>query len=184
MQDKKPDMRQPDTYSRPARVMHWAMALLLFSLIFAGLAMVQSLQTWHLPLITLHKSFGILALILAMIRLAIRLAHVAPALPDSLSAAQKRGARGAHVLLYLAMFTMPLSGLLMQGAAGRPVEFFGLFSIPALLPVQLETYGILRELHGWGAWGLIALVLLHITAALHHGLIRRDNVLRSMLRAR
>lgn len=181
MQDLKPDMQPSDTYSRPARVMHWAMALLLFSLILAGLAMVQSLQSWHLPLITLHKSFGILALILVVIRVAIRLTHTPPALPDSLSAAQQRGARAAHVLLYTAMFAMPLSGLLMQGAAGRPVEFFGLFTIPALLPVQLETYAVLRELHGWGAWGLIALVLLHITAALHHGLIRRDNVLRSML---
>lgn len=181
MPDLKPDMQPSDTYSRPARIMHWAMALLLLSLILAGLAMVQSLQSWHLPLITLHKSFGILALILAVIRVAIRLTHKPPALPDSLSAAQQRGARAAHVLLYAAMFAMPLSGLLMQGAAGRPVELFGLFTIPALLPVQLETYTVLRELHGWGAWGLIALVLLHIAAALHHGLIRRDTVLRSML---
>lgn len=157
------------------------MALLLFSLLFVGLAMVQSLQTWHLTLITLHKSLGVLALILAVVRLAIRLSAVPPALPDSLSNMQKLGARGAHVLLYLAMFAMPVSGLLMQSAAGRAVDVFGLFTVPALLSVRLETYAVLRELHGWLALGLILLVLLHITAALHHGLIRRDTVMRSML---
>ena len=123
-------MSQADVYSLPARILHWAMALLLFSLLLAGLAMVQSLQTWHLTLLTAHKA---------------------------------------------------ITGLLMQGAAGRPVSVFGLFTVPPLLPVDLRTYGLLRELHGWGAWGLIALVLLHITAALHHGLVKRDKVLRSML---
>lgn len=61
------------------------------------------------------------------------------------------------------------------------MNVLGLFTVPALLPVDLRAYGLLRELHGWGAWGLIALVLLHVTAALHHGLIKRDKVLRSML---
>lgn len=174
-------MSQADVYSLPARILHWAMALLLFSLLLAGLAMVQSLQTWHLTLLTAHKAMGVLALLLVVVRLAVRLTHTPPALPDNLSAAQKRAAHGTQVLLYVAMFAMPITGLLMQGAAGRPVSVFGLFTVPALLPVDLRTYGLLRELHGWGAWGLIALVLLHITAALHHGLVKRDKVLRSML---
>lgn len=174
-------MSQADVYSLPARVLHWAMALLLFSLLLAGLAMVQSLQTWHLTLLAAHKSFGVLALLLAVIRLAVRITHTPPALPTSLPAAQKHAAHATQVLLYVAMFAMPLTGLLMQGAAGRPVNVLGLFTVPALLPVDLRAYGLLRELHGWGAWGLIALVLLHVTAALHHGLIKRDKVLRSML---
>ena len=174
-------MSRPDVYSLPARILHWAMALLLLSLLLAGLAMVQSLQTWHLTLLTAHKSFGVLALCLAVLRLVIRFTHTQPELPSSLSSVQKLGAHLVQVLLYVAMFAMPVSGLLMQSAAGRPVHVFGLFPVPAILPVHLETYSILREAHGWGALGFIALVLLHITAALHHGLVKRDRVLRSML---
>lgn len=107
-------MSQADVYSLPARILHWAMALLLFSLLLAGLAMVQSLQTWHLTLLTAHKAMGVLALLLVVVRLAVRLTHTPPALPDNLSAAQKHAAHGTQVLLYVAMFAMPITGLLMH----------------------------------------------------------------------
>lgn len=174
-------MNNPTVYRLPARILHWSMALLLIAMLLAGLAMVQSLQAWQPTLLALHKSFGVLALGLVIIRLIIRVVQRPPALPDSLSAAQKRVAHLSHLLLYAAMFAMPLSGYLMQSAAGRPVEVFGLFALPPLLPVDLRLYGLFRELHGLVAWAFIALILLHIFAALHHGLIRRDSVLNSML---
>ncbi|WP_333607539.1 cytochrome b [Arsukibacterium sp.] len=167
-------------YHKLLRLIHWAMALLLLSLLFAGLAMVQSLAAWQLTLLGLHKSFGVLALLLVIIRLTIRLNSETPALPSSIPPIQQRIARVSHVLLYAAMFAMPLSGYLMQNAAGRPVVVFELFALPSLLPVSLPLYGLFRELHGLIAWGLIALVLVHIAAALHHGLIKRDGVLQSM----
>lgn len=177
-------MSRPEIYSLPARVLHWIMALLLLSLLLAGLTMVQSLQSWQPTLLAAHKSFGVVALLLVLVRLGVRLTHQPPDLPASLSAPQKAAAHATQVLLYVAMVGMPLSGLLMQGAAGRPVTVLGLFTIPALLSVDLSTYALLRELHTWMAWGLIALVMLHVGAALHHGLIRRDSVLRSMLGTR
>ncbi|CUS48021.1 MAG: cytochrome b561 CybB [Idiomarinaceae bacterium HL-53] len=174
-------MSKVTVYSAPARIIHWAMALLLWSLLFAGLSMVQSLQTWQVELMAIHKSFGVLALLLVIARLTIRLTHEKPDLPAELPHAQKKIAHISHVLLYAAMFAMPLSGYLMQNAAGRPIEVFGLFTLPALIPVNLSAYSFFREMHAWVAWGLIALVLLHIAAALHHGLIRKDSVLKSML---
>ena len=72
------------TYSLAARIIHWAMALLLISLLLAGLAMVQSLEPWHLTLLSLHKSFGVMALVLVIIRLALRLSQQQqPDLPAS-----------------------------------------------------------------------------------------------------
>jgi cytochrome b561 len=76
---------------------------------------------------------------------------------------------------------MPLSGYLMQNAAGRPLELFGL-SLPSLLNTDLALYGLFREIHGWAALLLVLLLVLHIIAALYHGLIKRDGVFSSMLR--
>jgi len=174
-------MSKPTVYSTPARIIHWAMALLIWSLLFAGLAMVQSLQAWQVELMAIHKSFGFLALLLVIVRLLVRLTNERPELPAELPSIQKRIAHLSHILLYIALFVMPISGYLMQNAAGRPIELFGWFALPSLIPVNLAAYGFFRELHAWVAWGLIALVLLHIAAALHHGLIRKDSVLKSML---
>lgn len=173
-------MSQPTTYTLSARILHWGMAFLLFSMLFAGLAMVQSLQPWHLTLLGLHKSFGVIALIAVTLRLMIRLRTTTPALPDSIPALQKRIAHASHWLLYAAMFAMPLSGYFMQNAAGRPVAVFDLFTLPAVMPVSLPLYGFFREVHALVAWALIALVLVHIAAALHHGLVKRDGVLQTM----
>jgi|SRR5690554_2769900 len=173
-------MSNSDTYSRSARILHWGMAALILSLLFAGLSMIQSMQPWHLTLLGLHKSFGVVALLAVTVRLFVRLTNKVPPLPPSVPGWQQRIARFSHILLYLAMFAMPLSGYLMQNAAGRPVDVFGLFTLPTLLPLNLELYAIFRELHFITAWALILLVLVHIGAALHHGLIKKDGVLQAM----
>ncbi|MDP5206204.1 cytochrome b/b6 domain-containing protein, partial [Alishewanella sp. SMS9] len=76
---------------------------------------------------------------------------------------------------------MPLSGYLMQNAAGLPVVLFDV-SLPMLLATDLAHYGLLRELHGWASVLLMLLIILHISAALQHGFIKRDGVLASMLK--
>ncbi|MFV8783631.1 cytochrome b [Microbulbifer sp. SA54] len=168
-------------YSLSARVLHWGMAALLLSMLFVGLLMVRSLEPWQLTLLALHKSFGVVAFIAVLFRVAVRLSVRPPELPTELSGIQRFIARISHLLLYAAMIALPISGYLMQNSAGRPVEFFGLFSLPPVLPISLDSYGLLRELHGLIALGLIGLVLLHIAAALHHGWVRRDGVLQTML---
>lgn len=168
-------------YHLAARIMHWSMALLILSMLFAGLAMVQSLEPWHLTFLQLHKSFGVVALLAVIARVVVRLRFTPPPLPSSVPVLQQKIAKFSNMLLYLAMFAMPLSGYLMQSAAGRPVVVFDLFALPQILPQNLALYGFLREFHGWVAWAFIALILVHIGAALHHGLIKRDGVLQQML---
>ncbi|ROQ21825.1 cytochrome b561 [Marinimicrobium koreense] len=174
-------MDRPTHYTGAARLLHWAMALLLFAMLLAGLTLVRSLEPWQPTLLLLHKSFGLLALVLAVIRLIVRLGSRTPALPGSLPSWQVWAAKSSHVALYAAMFALPVSGYLMQNAAGRPITFFEGFTLPALIETDLATYGLLRTLHGWFAWGFMTLIFLHIGAALQHGLIRRDGVLRSMI---
>ena len=167
-------------YNLSLRILHWGMAALLLSMLFAGLIMVRSLEPWQPPLLELHKSFGIIALIAVTFRIAVRLSTRSPALPPRLPSIQRHVARVSHLLLYGAMFALPVSGYLMQNAAGRPVELFNVIDMPSVLPISLNRYGLLRELHGTIALCLTGLVVLHIAAALHHGWIRKDGVLDTM----
>ena len=116
-----------------------------------------------------------LALVLVLLRLANRLRFRAPPLPRDLPAAQRIAARASHWALYALMFALPLTGWAMQGAAGLPVRVAGVV-LPSLVPADLARYGLLRELHAWLAYALLALVLLHAGAALHHAWVRRDGV--------
>lgn len=174
-------MSNSDRFSLSMRLFHWGMAALVLSMVAAGLLMVTSLQTWQLTLLNIHKAFGVVAILLVTARLINRLQHKLPALPDELADWQKTVAKASHWLLYILLFAMPVSGYLMQYFAGRPVDVFGWFRLPAALQVDIYNYALFRELHGWLALALIGMIVLHIGAALHHHFIRKDNVLKSML---
>lgn len=169
------------TYPPSARLLHWAMAALILSMLFLGVSMIDSLAIWQHPARTLHKSFGILALLLVALRLTNRLRFTAPGLPADLAPAQRLAARASQVLLYALMIAVPLTGWAMQSAGGVPVRVFGLLTLPPIAPARLELYALFREGHALLTWGLFGLILLHIGAALHHGLVRRDGVLAGML---
>lgn len=168
-------------FSLSMRLFHWGMAALVLSMLAAGLLMITSLQPWQLTLLTAHKAFGVTAIVLVAARLINRLRHQVPPLPDNLSNAQKAIAIASHWLLYLLLFSMPISGYLMQYFAARPIDVFGWFRLPAALNVDIQSYALFRELHSWLSIALIAIIILHIGAALHHHFIRKDNVLKSML---
>ncbi len=169
------------SYPPSARLLHWAMAALILSMLFLGVSMIDSFAPWQHPARTLHQSFGILALLLVALRLANRLRFPAPALPADLAPAQRLAARASQVLLYALMIAVPLTGWAMQSAGGVPVRVFGLFTLPPITPVRLELYALFRDGHALLTWSLFGLILLHVGAALHHGLIRRDGVLAGML---
>ena len=175
-------MNSENTYPTSSKLLHWTMAILLLSMLFLGLSMVQSLATWQIEAVKLHKSFGVLALILLILRLVNRSLTSAPVLPSDLPKWQKLSAKATHIGLYGAMLMMPMSGWLMQNADGRAVNVFGLFSLPQLVNTDINLYAIFRETHGLVAWLFIAMIFMHVGAALYHGLIKQDGVLSSMLR--
>lgn len=70
-------------YSAVSRTLHWTMALLLISMLFLGLSMVQSLAVWQVEAVALHKSFGFLALVLVIIRLINKALSTKPEYPMS-----------------------------------------------------------------------------------------------------
>jgi cytochrome b561 len=169
------------TFTLPARVLHWLMALLILAMLFIGIGMVASVSERHAWLLRIHKPLGIAILILAVVRLAVRLRHPPPALPADLPVLQKLAAHASHWLLYLLMLAMPLIGWAMLSAGGYPVMLSESLRLPPIFPTSSTAFAILRHLHAWLAMLLFLTFLAHMAAALYHGLIRRDGVLASMV---
>jgi cytochrome b561 len=170
-------------FSPLARLLHWTMAVLILTMLFVGVGMVATVSHAHATLIALHRPLGVALLVLALIRVGVRLKNGSPALPSDLPALQRFAAKASHLALYALFIAMPLIGWAMLSAGGYPVTLFGAYHLPAIVPQNVNLFALLRALHTWLAFALFATVLLHIAAALFHGLIRRDGVFSSMARA-
>lgn len=161
------------------RLLHWLMALAIFTMLFVGAGMVSSVanRDW---LYDLHKPLGMTILVLAILRLVVRLSTRTPPLPSDMPLFMQLVAKFSHVLLYGLMLALPMIGWLMLSAGGYPVTLGGGIELPALVAKSNSLYAVLRPLHTLLAYSLLLLVLGHMAAALFHGLIRRDGVLRSI----
>ncbi len=162
--------------------LHWTIAaLILFEFGLGWVAAEWPLSPAKLDLMVWHKSFGILALALVLLRLLWRLANVIPRLPATTPRWQQRAAHGSHLLLYLLQLAVPLSGWVINSAANFPFRVFWWFRLPAIAPPG-DTLSHLAKLgHLYLFWALAAVLLLHIAAALDHHVRARDEVLIQML---
>jgi cytochrome b561 len=128
-----------------------------------------------------HKSFGMTILMLAIIRLAWRLVNPVPDLSAETKPWERRLANFSHVLLYLLIFAMPLTGWLMSSAKAYGVSWFNLFAFPNLVARSEPLYTTMHDLHGWLFDTLVTVALLHIAGALKHHFIDHNDVLKRML---
>ncbi|MEJ0094663.1 MAG: cytochrome b [Methylocella sp.] len=162
------------------RLLHWLMAVCVLAMLFIGVGMVSTVMPKYLPLISIHKSLGIAILVLALIRLAVRLRYGAPTLPADLPEPMRLAAHLSHYVLYALMIAMPLIGWAMLSAAAYPVVVFGGVYLPAILPQSDHLHSVLWDAHFYLAFLFFAVVLLHLAAALFHALVRRDGVFETM----
>lgn len=169
-----------DHFGVVAITLHWVMALLLIGLLAMGLYMVElPIGLQKLKLYGWHKEYGILALMLVLIRIVWRLINTTPEL--SLPLLEKLAARAVHWAFYGFMFAMPITGWLITSAAGLPASFFGLFNVPNLIAPNPDLMTLFETIHKWVGYGLIATIVLHTSAALKHHFINKDDILRRML---
>ncbi len=169
-----------ESFTLLQRLIHGLMAVMVVAMLFIGIGMVSTVQPQFLTLISIHKPLGIAILAIALLRLGVRLRRGAPPLPADLSWWQAAGAKASHVALYALMIVMPVVGWSMLSAGGYPVVLYGPTRLPRIMPRDASMYAVLRSLHASLAYGFFAAILMHVAAALFHGLIRRDGVLRSM----
>lgn len=172
-------------YSAVAMALHWVLALAILTAFAVGLY-VEGLpfSPEKLKLLNGHKWAGVSILFLSVLRLVWRLTHRPPELPErvrkNMPGWQVAAFHGTHHLMYVLFFVVPLAGWAYSSAKGFPIVWFGVLPLPDLLAKDEALAHVLREVHELAAFGLIALVGLHVAAALKHQFIDRDGLLNRM----
>jgi cytochrome b561 len=166
-------------FSALQRALHWIMAICILAMLFIGVGMVSTIRPDYLTLVSIHKPLGIAILVLALIRLVVRLSRGAPALPADMPEPMKLAAYLSHLAFYALMIALPLLGYGMLASADYPVVVAGI-RIPSLLPHSNELHTLLWNAHKYLALCFFALIVVHLAAALFHALVRRDGVFHAM----
>jgi len=176
--------QHPDaSWSLTARALHWLMALLIALQAVAGwIGHEMDRSPLKVDVLTAHKSLGITLLFLLAVRLLWRWAYQPPPPPAGSSAWQTRAARLTHSALYLLMLGLPLSGWLVASTSIVPWKLWWVIPWPEIASADKELHEIAEEVHEALVWCLVAVLALHIAAALWHHFVKRDTVLLRMLR--
>ncbi|HAF01244.1 MAG TPA: cytochrome B [Methylophilaceae bacterium] len=189
-------------YNKVAVILHWLIAFAIFGMFALGWYMSDlpkeapkqmafdlfdlGVYTWQLPeeasprnfYFNLHKSIGITILGLVLIRFLWRITHKPPAILSSYKAWERKTATAAHHTLYLLMFAMPVSGLIMAMSGKYGVKWFGIDVIAGTENKVLRDF--FKEAHEIIGVILLILVVLHIAGAIKHKLIDKDETMKRM----
>jgi cytochrome b561 len=169
-------------YTPAAVVLHWAVALLVFVTFPVGLVMHEmALSPDKLRLLSYHKWLGVTVFALVMVRLLWRATHQPAPMLDSMQQWQRVVANAVHVLLYMLLFAIPLSGWLMSSAKGFQTVYLGVLPLPDLLAKNKVMGDALAALHQVLNITLLVLLVSHVVAAMKHQFVDRDSTLSRML---
>ncbi|MFM0050501.1 cytochrome b [Caballeronia grimmiae] len=169
-----------ECFARPLIALHWIIAIAIIAMLCIGFYMVGLPRglAFKSTVINFHKSLGLTIFLLVLIRILVRLAYGRPPLPP-MGAWQRAAASTTQGLLYAGMVAMPLTGYLGSSFNKYGTRFWGV-----LLPQWGSDDKAMRELffgiHGFIAWMLAALIVLHFLGAMKHQLIDKDGLLRRM----
>jgi cytochrome b561 len=171
-----------DEWGSVSKLLHWVVVALVLAMAWLGLTMgdlpngPDKAATY-----ALHKSIGLTLLAVVVLRLGWRLLAGAPAPVAGTPQWQARIASLTHWALYALLLAIPLSGWLMNSAAGFPLQWFGLVDVPAIAGQDQALRERAGDLHELLFWALASLALVHVAAALYHHLFAGDATLARML---
>lgn len=182
-------MSKEYSYDSIAKFLHWGIGLAILFMIALGWYMgeVPKSDPMRFSYYQLHKSVGITILLLSFLRLGWRFAHSPPPLPESMRVWEKFLAKFVVAAFYALMIGIPLLGWALVSSSPRniPTILFGLIPWPHLpvlseLEHKKEISEQLGEIHGFLAYSVLALLVLHVSGALKHHFIQRDDTLLNM----
>ena len=176
-----PPPRVVESHNPALRMIHWLMALVIFVALGLGVWATQ-LPRGDLrdEVLFVHKSFGVAALALIVLRILVRLAVGAPAYAVPLGRLVRAASRSTHLLLYAMMIAQPVSGAIMSSAGGHDVSFFGLVTLPGIVPKDKALAEAASWAHFIFAWAIGLTLALHLSTVVWHARVKRDTVLTRM----
>ncbi len=168
-------------YGSLAKVLHWLVAIGIFALIWLGLEQSGMERGPDRQAVRdLHGSIALLVLSLMTLRVVWRLLNEVPAHPEKSPGWQRAAATLVHWGLYVAVFVQLVSGSLAVATGGRPLAFFGFFSIPLPVAESDDQHELWEEVHE-SVWIIIVVLLgVHVLAALYNHFAAKNDVLRRM----
>ena len=177
-------------YGLLSKILHWMMAAIILTLIGVGIYMAglpketAEQKQYAFQFYGLHKSFGVVAMVLIIARLVWIRISPPPALPAVFEPKEQMVIKLLQAFLYILMILVPLSGYIMSNAGGYPVNFFGMGELPALIGKSKAVGGIAHEAHTIMGFAMLALIVLHVAGAMKHRLKDKggeSDVLKRML---
>ncbi len=176
------NLAMTDRYTKVAIALHWILALGILLQIWLGFFLddVPRGSPERSGWVNFHKSTGITLAVLILVRLAWRITHQPPPLPATMPAWERIAARANHALLYVCMVGMPLTGYVATNFSKFGIKYFDLVMLPPWAYEDKQVYTALQGTHKALALLFVALILLHIAAALKHALLDRDGIVRRM----
>lgn len=175
-------MTENTRYDNVAIFLHWTIMLLILSLFGIGWYMVDTPDgsLIRTKLFALHKSIGLTVALLIICRIAWRITHVSPLLPDTVQPWQKKLASLTHFLLYCLMVVQPLSGYLSSSFSGYKTRIWGV-PLPQWGWKEPVLNQLFTDIHVVSSVSLLCLIILHVCGAFSHLFSRHGNVLPRML---
>lgn len=170
-----------DRYPRALRALHWLMAALIILTLLLGVAMMRvppgSLMN---QLFDLHRSCGVLALGLIILRLWLRFRGPLPPPAPGMPPLQQRVVHAVHHGFYAALLALPIFGWVGSSAYGAPVIFFGLVTLPSLAAENRPLAEWLFSVHVILGFTLIGLIVAHVAGVIYHQVFLKDGLIRRM----
>lgn len=195
-------MNNNTKYTNVAIVLHWLIGIAILFMFVLGWFMTElpketpkttSFDIFNLGFITwgveeeqsqrsfyfnLHKSVGLSLLMLIVLRMYWRFTHRPPAFLNSMKLWEKRLAKATHHSLYLLMFLIPLSGIIMSAGSKYGIKWFGIKVIPGFDDKAIRE--LFYEFHEIFGLLLLLILILHILGAVKHSIVDKDGTLRRM----
>ena len=195
-------MNNNTKYTNVAIVLHWLIGIAILFMFVLGWFMTElpketpkttSFDIFNLGLITwgveeeqsqrsfyfnLHKSVGLSLLMLIVLRMYWRFTHRPPAFLNSMKLWEKRLAKATHHALYLLMFLIPLTGIIMSAGSKYGIKWFGIKVIPGFDDKAIRE--LFYEFHEIFGLLLLLILILHILGAVKHSIVDKDGTLRRM----
>ncbi|SNC66564.1 cytochrome b561 [Marinobacter sp. es.048] len=171
------------SYGLVAITIHWLVALAVFGLFWLGYWMVDLsyYDDWYRRAPDIHRSIGILLLMVMLFRVFWRVGNVSPEPLPGHKRWEVRSAHMAHLLLYVLIFVAMVSGYLISTADGSSISVFDWFEVPSVTGQIKGMEDIAGTVHYWSTWAIVCLAVVHAAGAFKHHLLDRDRTLRRML---
>ncbi len=171
-----------ERYTSMAIALHWLIALLIIGMLLLGYYMVGIPKGVpnRAVYFNLHKSFGVLAGVLILVRLYWRFKHPVALMSIGMPNWIDQAAKWSHRLLYLCMVLQPATGYLSSSFNKYGVKFFGI-PLPAWGREDAQLRDLFMNFHHLLSILLAALIVIHVLAAFKHLLVNRDQVFQRML---